>query len=140
MSDLYDRDFHAWTAEQAALLHAGKLSDADIAHIAEEIESMGRGEKRELVSRLTVLLHHLLEWRFQPERRGRSWEVPIENTRDELAEHLEDNPSLRATLPDAIATAYRRARRTAAAETNLAENAFPPDCPWRCDQAMQDSL
>jgi hypothetical protein len=140
MSELYDRDFHAWTTEQVALLQAGKLSEADIAHIAEEIESMGRSEKRELVSRLTVLLQHLLKWRFQPERRGPSWRVSIENTRDELVEHLADNPSLRATLPDAIATAYRRARRSAAAETNLAEDVFPPDCPWSFDQAMQDSL
>ena len=73
MSDLYDRDFYAWTAEQAALLRAGKLSGADIPHIAEEIESMGRSEKRELVSRLTILLQHLLKWQFQPDRRSTPW-------------------------------------------------------------------
>jgi hypothetical protein len=50
MSDLYDRDFHARANQQAALLRAGRLSDADVAHIAEEIESMGRSDKRALVS------------------------------------------------------------------------------------------
>ena len=55
-SPLYDRDFYAWSREQAELLRAGKLDRADIEHIAEEIDSMGRTEKRELVSRLSVLL------------------------------------------------------------------------------------
>ncbi len=88
MSDLYDRDLYAWTAEQAGLLRAGNLSRADIPHIVEEIECIGRSEKRELVSRLTVL--HLLDWQFQPSRRGRSWEVSI-TTPDQLTEHLADN-------------------------------------------------
>ena len=65
-NSLYDRDFYAWANEQAALLRSGKLAEADIENIAEEIESMGRSEKRELVNRLTVLLLHLLKWQFQP--------------------------------------------------------------------------
>ena len=70
---LYDQDFYAWTNEQAALLRAGRLSEADVEHIAEEIENMGKSEKRELVSRLRVLLLHLLKWQYQPTRRGKSW-------------------------------------------------------------------
>ena len=69
---LYDRDFYAWANEQAALLRAGRLSEADIENIAEEIESMGRSEKRDLVSRLTVVLLHLLKWQFQPSHRSNS--------------------------------------------------------------------
>ncbi len=61
-STLYDRDFYAWANEQAGLLRAGRLTDVDIAHIAEEIESLGKSEKRELVGRLAVLLLHLLKW------------------------------------------------------------------------------
>ena len=91
-NSLYDRDFYAWANEQAALLRAGKLMEADIQNIAEEIESMGRSEKRELVSRLTVLLLHLLKWQFQPGLRGTSWRLSIENTRYQLEEHIEDNP------------------------------------------------
>ena len=68
MSDAgkYHGDFYAWATEQAALLRAGRLSEADIENIAEEIESIERSEKRELVSRLTVLLTHLLRWQAQP--------------------------------------------------------------------------
>ena len=135
-SSLYDRDFYAWANEQAALLRAGKLANADIAHIAEEIESMGRTEKRELVSRLTVLLMHLLKWRFQPERQSRSWAATIRNQRLDVADHLVDNPSLKARLARSLAAAYERARNSAAAETDLAESLFPLECPWSFDQIM----
>jgi hypothetical protein len=77
-SRLYDQDFFAWANEQAALLRAGKLSEADIEHIAEEVESLGKTEKRELVSRLIVLMVHLLKWRFQPSLRGRSWKLSVD--------------------------------------------------------------
>jgi hypothetical protein len=64
-SALYDRDFYAWANEQATLLREGKLEQADLESIAEEIESMGKTEKRELISQLTVLLLQLLKWRFK---------------------------------------------------------------------------
>ncbi len=139
MSDLYDRDFYAWSNEQATLLRAGNLAAADIAHIAEEIESMGRSEKRELVSRLTVLLLHLLKWRYQTERRSRSWELSIDNSRFALIKHLADNPSLKASLTEALETAYYTARRDAAIETGMPLETFPADCPWTFEQAMQDA-
>jgi hypothetical protein len=135
-SDLYDADFYAWANEQAALLRAGRLDAADIAHIAEEIESMGRGEKRELVNRLNVLLLHLLKWQHQPARRGNSWRLSIANARDQLADHLADNPSLKTRLAEATASAHRYARRDASGETGLPEEAFPADCPWSFEQIM----
>ena len=73
---LYQQDFYAWANEQAALLRAGNLDAVDIELVAGEIESMGKSEKRELVSRLTVLLLHLLKWQYQPGRRGASWKRP----------------------------------------------------------------
>ncbi|ABC24364.1 DUF29 domain-containing protein [Rhodospirillum rubrum] len=133
---LYERDFYAWTREQAALLRSGQLSSADIDHIAEEIESMGRAEKRELVARLAVLLLHLLKWQFQPTHRGASWRLSIANTRDELADLLADNPSLTAQIDAAVGSAYRRARRQAAAETGYGESAFPDLCPYRLAEMM----
>jgi len=135
-SPLYDEDFYAWSNEQAALLRAGRLAQADIAHIAEEIESMGRTEKRELVSRLTVLLMHLLKWRFQPEKRSASWEATVQVQRNRLADHLDDNPSLKPLLPQALASAYRDARLEAAAETSPAVSAFPEACPWTLAQSL----
>lgn len=88
---LYDRDFYAWTVKQAELLRSGKLSEADFEHIAEEIDILGLREKRELISRLTILLLNLLKWELQPVRRGSFWRLAIANTRDALADQMADN-------------------------------------------------
>jgi hypothetical protein len=133
---LYERDFYAWANEQAALLRAGKLGDADIGNIAEEIESMGRSEKRELESRFTVLLSHLLKWQFQPERRGKSWRVTIEQQRRQLAKHLRENPSLKSAVGETVLSAYEDARIEAEKETDLDREVFPLDCPYTLDQLM----
>jgi hypothetical protein len=133
---LYDQDFFAWATEQARLLRAGRVSEADIGHIAEEIESMGRSEKRELVNRLSVLLMHLLKGRFQPSARGTNWRLTIEEQRHRLADHLLDNPSLKATLDASIASGYRLAVLGAARETGLDRAVFPPACPWPFEQVM----
>jgi hypothetical protein len=127
---LYDQDFYAWTNEQAGLLRAGRLSEADVEHIAEEIENMGKSEKRELASRLHVVLLHLLKWRYQPSRRGAPWRVSIDNNRDRLEVHLADNPSLKSFMPAALTQAYRLARRDAEVETGLDLSTFPQSCPW----------
>lgn len=135
-SSIYDQDFYAWSLQQAALLRAGDLSAVDVEHVAEEIESMGRSEKRELVNRLAVLLLHLLKWRFQPGLRGNSWRLSIKEQRLRLASHLADNPSLKTRLPDAIAEAHRLALIEAERETGLAEGTFPPLCPWTFTELM----
>ena len=96
----YDADFYGWASEQAALLRAGRLDAADIEHIAEEIESLGRSEKRELVSRLTVLLVHLVKWRFQPEGRSPSWRADVKIQRRGLERHLDDNPRLKSSAAE----------------------------------------
>ena len=139
-STLYDQDFYAWANEQAGLLRAGKLSEADIAHIAEEIESMGKTEKRELVSRLAVLLLHLLKWQFQPRRRGSGWEATIRLQRRDLGRHLADNPSLKIKLPEAISDAYGNAIIAAGDETGLSEATFPSACPWSFEQIMAEDF
>ena len=140
MSTLYDTDFYAWANEQAALLRAGQLSAADIENIAEEIESMGKGEQRELESRLAVLLLHLLKWQYQPKRRGRSWRLTIEEQRRKLTRHLRQNPSLRAKLPEVIADAYGDAILEAERETKLPRSTFPVTCPWSFEQMMDDDF
>jgi hypothetical protein len=133
---LYDTDFYAWANQQAALLRAGKLSEADIENIAEEIESMGKSEKRELINRLAVLLHHLLKWRYQPGFRGKSWQLTVEEQRLRVSNHLRDNPSLKSHLDDAMRTAFRYGRIQAEKETGLSSGTFPADCPFTFDEAM----
>src|SRR5471030_2443483 len=94
MGTTYEQDVVAWASEQAALLRAGKLSAIDIEHIAGEIEDVGKSEQRELASRMTVLLAHLLKWKYQPERQGVSWEKTIKAQRKDINYVLEESPSL----------------------------------------------
>lgn len=140
MSGLYDQDFHAWANEQAALLRAGRLAEADVENIAEEIATMGRSERNRLTNRLAVLLAHLLKWRFQPGLRGNSWRLTIKEQRRRAERLLAQNPSLRASLDGIMADAYGDALLMAERETGLAEDAFPPDCPWTFEQALQEEL
>jgi len=139
-STLYDEDFYAWAIEQAALLRTGRVAAADIDHIAEEIESMGRTEKRELVNRLVVLFLHLLKWQFQPALRGNSWRLSVEEQRYRLTDHLGDNPSLKSKLDQAIEDAYRLALIEAERETGLARSVFPPTCPWTFAQTVDENF
>jgi hypothetical protein len=136
----YDSDFYGWAVEQAALLRTGKLAEADIENIAEEIESLGRSEKRELLNRLTVLLTHLLKWQFQPGFRSNSWRLTAQEQRVQLEEHLEDNPSLRPSLDRVITRAYRLAVLAAQKETGLAEGTFPATCPYSMAQILDPAF
>ncbi len=132
---LYEIDFYAWANEQAALPRAGKLSEADIENIAEEIESIGKSEKRELINRRTVLLSHLLKWRYQPGFRGTGWRLTVEEQGYEVIDHLKDNPSLKSLLMEARISAYRWARPGAARETGFDSADFPATCPFTYAQA-----
>lgn len=136
----YERDFHAWANEQATLLRAGRLSDLDAEHMAEEIEALGRGERQELTSRLSVLLLHLLKWSHQPELRGRSWELTIKEQRRQLARHLRNSPSLGPWTDAAMADAYGDAVLRAELEMNLLRDMLPWSCPYRFEQAMDEAF
>ncbi|MGQ9365382.1 DUF29 domain-containing protein [Azospirillum sp. ST 5-10] len=136
----HEGDFYAWTNEQAALLRAGKLADADIANIAEEIESMGRSEQQQLENRLTVLLLRLLKWQHQPVLRGNSWRLTIKEQRQRIARLLRKNPSLKAVLDETVADAYADALIGAQRETGSAEDRFPAACPWTFDRMMADDF
>lgn len=125
----YDKDIVAWANEQARLLRAGRFDLLDVEHIAEEIEDVGNSEQRELASLMAVLLTHLLKWRFQPERRGASWEKTIRAQRKEIACALDESPSLRVKLdePRWLDMVWAKAVAQAVAETGMAE--LPDVCP-----------
>jgi hypothetical protein len=140
MSTHYEHDFFAWTREQADSLRARDWSRIDIEHLVEEIEGMGRSEKRALESRLAVLLQHLLKWGMQAERRGASWQLTIDIQRDAINDLLHDNPSLQPGLEDVIAHAYAKAKRYAATETGLPLARFPDACPWACATVLSSDF
>jgi hypothetical protein len=103
----YDDDLVGWASANAALLRAGRLSQVDALHLAEELEDLGKSERRSLASHLCNLMQHLLKWQFQPGLRGPSWRLSVNNARAAAAEILEDSPSLRPALPDLIARLIR---------------------------------
>ena len=135
----YEIDFYSWTLHSAQLLREGKFSELDIENVAEEIESMGKSDKRELISRFALLLSHLLKWQYQPERRGNSWKHTIKNQRLEVKELLKDSPSLKYEL-DKQEYAYEKALNIAIEETGLSENTFPKNCPFSLEQCFNDQF
>lgn len=136
MPSTYETDFYLWTQQQAALLRQGQLQAVDVANLAEEIESMGKSDRRTLGSHLRNVLLHLLKWRYQSERRGASWESSIRNGRDEIEAILADSPSLVPQLPALLETEYRRSRRNAVSETGLPLPTFPEASPFTVDQVL----
>ncbi len=136
----YEQDFYAWTQRTAELLRAGRFDEADIEHVAEEIEDMGRRDVRELNSRMQVLLAHLLKWQVQPDRRSPSWRATIITQRLELDGVLAQSPSLRPKLASGLADNYARAVKRAAAETGLASERFPATCPYGVEQVLDEDF
>ena len=139
-SATYEQDFFAWTSEQARLLREGRAADADLANIAEELETLGRVQRRELVNRLAVLLQHLLKWSYQPDRQGKSWRLTILEQREAISGHLADNPSLSASEDEALSSAYKTALRRVEQETGLPKDMFPVTCPYTLAQALDEDF
>jgi Domain of unknown function DUF29 len=79
-------------------------------------------------------------WRYQPEKHSPSWETSIRVQRNRLADHLDDNPSLKPLLPQALASAYRDAALGAVAETGLAGATFLEACPWTVEQVSDGAF
>ncbi len=133
----YDKDFYAWSLHNAALIREGRLSEVDLENVAEEIESMGKGNKRELINRLALLLSHLLKWKFQSGRRGKSWELTIKEQRLKVQGLLEESPSLKHELDKQLNDAYEIALLIAARETGLDEKIFPKSCPFSFKESLK---
>lgn len=136
----YETDFYAWTQNQVALLRAAKFGQLDITNLIEEIEDMGKSQRRELESRLVILLAHLLKWQYQPTERSRSWEASIQVQRSSLRRLLRDNPSLRARMREFVDSAYPDAVTVAWGETGLERNIFPQGCPYANQQILEETF
>jgi hypothetical protein len=133
---LYEDDFYSWTQEQATLLRAGRLDELDLHHVAEEIESLGISQRHQLVSRLEILLTHLLKWHYQPRWQGPSWRRTIREQRRRIVQLLESSPGLQPGLIAALDKAYAAAREDASDETGLTLRTFPEVCPFTVEQLL----
>jgi hypothetical protein len=129
-------DYQAWLVQQVAHLRAQRFDDLDREAIAEELEDMGRSERRAIEGYLKNLLLHLLKWSQQAKRRSGSWRDSIDSARDAIADLLDDSPSLRLRLSEFLERQYPRARRSAANQTDLVETDFPAQCPFTLAQIL----
>jgi hypothetical protein len=139
-AELYTTDFYRWAMETAAALRQNRLGEVDLEHIAEELESLGRTEQRELRNRLKQLLLHILKWKYQPAKRSVSWQASINLQRSEIGRLLQDNPSLKPQLHELACQAYADAVHLAVRQTGLAYERFPAQCPVTADEALSGNL
>jgi hypothetical protein len=140
IAELYDFDFAEWARQNAELLRSGQLAEADLEHIAEEIEDMGKRERHSLHSRFVRLIEHLLKWEYQPERRGGSWQKTIFLQRKGIRKLLKENPSFRPSLPEVVPDAYEEARTVVAIVLRQPKGEFPAACPYTQEQLFDEEF
>lgn len=133
---LYETDEHQWMLDQIELLHAKKYEAIDHGNLLQYLTEMTIRDRRELGSRLAVLLQHLLKYLVQPERASGSWAATVVEQQSEISDMLTETPSLNSYAPALFAKAYPRAVRSASAETGIPRAKFPSSCPW----TMQETL
>ena len=127
---LYDQDFAQWIEQQVELLRSGRPTALDIPNLVEELEGLTKSDERALGSQLKRIMAHMLKQRYQPQRASRSWVDSIENGREEIADILEQSPSLRRTLPGLMTKNYPRAVAQASRDTRLRPGVFPTEPPF----------
>jgi len=136
--DLYEQDFYLWIEQAANLLRHKNLKELDLENLIEEIESIGRSEKRTVNSNLRILLMHLLKYKYQPEKRSNSWRYTIIEHRQRLQEALQDSPSLNRYFTAEFNDCYTAARKLAAIETNIDIDTFPITAPFTASQVLDE--
>jgi hypothetical protein len=136
----YDRDLYSWAVEQAALLRAGRVTEADARNIAEELDDVGSEQYKTLQSALRIILTHLLKWDHQPRRRSRSWWASITVQRNQVRRVLRKNPGLKPRVNEAVGEAYEDARVQAVAQTKLSLRSFPARCPYSWDDILEREI
>lgn len=127
---LYEKDYLKWIETTIEKLQAQDYSNIDWENLIEEIQDMGRSERRSLKSNLIVVLTHLLKWQYQPKFRSGSWKSSIIEHRRRIREALKDSPSLKPYLEEVFAECYLDAVEQASAETGLSVETFPHLCPY----------
>ncbi|HZG09462.1 MAG TPA: DUF29 domain-containing protein [Allosphingosinicella sp.] len=133
----YEEDYAAWVDHQVGLIKAGRWNEIDRDNLIDEVESLGLSVFKGFVSAIEVVLLHMLKWDFQPERRSRSWIASVDEHRLRAEQELEDSPSYKARIEEAVKRAYRVARLRAAGETDLPIKTFPAECPYDWAQIME---
>lgn len=134
--ELYKVDELAWSEQQVAAIEENRIGDLDQVSLKEVLLEMARAERKELRSRFTTLLMHMLKIKYQPEKVSRSWCLMVVNQQSHINTSLDVMPSLAQYVDEAYSAAYFPAVREAAAETGLARSVFPAANPWTVEEAL----
>ncbi len=137
---LYNQDYYQWLTQTAKLLKEKQFTQLDLENLIEEIESLGRSEKRAIESNLIIVILHLLKWRYQPEKRSSSWKSSIREHRRRIQRLLTDSPSLKNYLSEIFTTCYLAAKKQASDETGLSLVAFPEECPFSLSESLNEDF
>jgi hypothetical protein len=133
-ANLYEADFYAWTLEQSKLLKEGDFKRLDIINLVEEVESLGKQQRQELENRLAILIGHLLKWDYQPDHRSKSWKATIREQRRAVQKLIQQNPSLKTYLEEAIIDAYESGLDLVVRETPLDYPNLPAEPIYTIEQ------
>ncbi len=136
----YEEDVVLWAREQARLLRERRFDELDLDHLVDEVEGVGKSERREIRNRMAVLVAHLLKWKYQPGRRSPSWQTTIRDQRSKLLGVIEDSPSLNSYPAEHFDETYRSGRLKAAAETGIDFTLFPEQPPFTVEQVLDDGF
>jgi hypothetical protein len=139
LPDLYEPDETAWLETMADLIRQRRWDELDYAHLQEYLTDMARRDRREVESRLTVLLAHVLKWVHQPDQRSKGWRARIIEQRQELSLHVARGV-LRNHAEAVLPQAYLRAIERAMAETELPAESFPETCPYTLAELLSPDL
>ncbi|MGK7933339.1 MAG: DUF29 domain-containing protein [Microcystaceae cyanobacterium] len=148
---LYEQDFSEWVTQTIHTLQQKEFNSLDIEHLIEELQDLGKSEKRALESNLMILLAHLLKLKVQndvPETMKDSWYRSIIEHRQRIEKQLRETPSLKSYLPLAINKAYVDGRKLAIKEGKLAsfgipipqETEYPKECPFHLEQLLDNDF
>jgi hypothetical protein len=140
---LYENDFYAWAMHNAQCLRERRITELDFERLAEEIESVGASEKRELQSRLEVLIAHLLKLGYLNLLRGqneRGWKITVREQRRRIAECLSDSPSLKSHLINCSERAYSYAIDSIVKQIGVDESILPTTCPYSLEQILDNDF
>ena len=132
---IYEMDETAWLEVTAELIRHGRLDEVDLDILAEHLTDMAKRDYREVLTRLVILLSHLLKWDYQPDQGSRSWRATVLEQQRELRQLLESK-SLRNYAVVVFGDAYADARKQAAVETGLSRSTFPMQCPWSLEASL----
>jgi len=130
--NLYDRDYFLWVNDTVNKLRAKDFNHLDLENLIEEIEDLGRSQKKELRNRLRTLLEHLLKRLYvDMPQEFNGWERTIRNQRREIKSELEDSPSLNSVWDQSFDSAWRFALETV--RDDYAQFEFPDTWQFSSD-------